>query len=105
MAATRPIWSQPGVMVVWTMSAASWNVSPATSQRANSSQTERFAALLACRQHCAEDPDGGFDGTDRNDEERQRLQHERDVVRGKVQGVFHDLCRRAHDAAETIAAI
>ncbi len=44
MAATRPMSSQLGATVVCTMSAASWNVSPAISQRAKSSQTARFAA-------------------------------------------------------------
>ena len=51
--------------------------------------------------HDAEDPAGGFDGADRDDQQRQTLQGERNVVRGKVRGFFHDLCRRAHDAAES----
>ena len=41
IAATRPISSQVGAAVVWTMSAASWKVSPETSQRAKPSQTAR----------------------------------------------------------------
>ena len=92
MAATRPMSSQLGVMVVCTISAASWNVSPATSQRAKPSQTTALLCVArALLQHDAKDTARGFQPADRDDEERQRLQHEREVVRGKVQRLLHDL--------------
>ena len=104
MAATRPISSQLGVTVVCDDVGSELEREPGDEPARELEPDGALCRIARVPHHCAEDPDGGFDGTDRNDEERQRLQQERDVVRGKVQGFFHDLCRRAHDAAETEVA-